>query len=428
MPPPKGGYAPSLDKFLDSLKRRPVEASVESLVSLLKRRQIKGSEACAIATAHILLQVVAKDKWTSVDHLISRIRSVGSELVKAQPRELVVGNVVRRVLGLIRDEALEDRNDPGSDSISDLREASPSPAHAPTESSPAGKPIRPPGLNLLGSFARTQSMYHLLSDPDYAPPGSPQFGSGTSTPLAHAQNANVYAFRTEIIEGIEEIMDEIKQVDEQVQAYSDIVIHPGDYILVHQPTRTVQKFLAKAASKRRFTVFLAIDPSQALPDEDVYGSFRKSVTSHGSVVVTIMNAGMMAYMSRVNKVILSARAITGKGEVVVDSGAAVIARAARELGRTVIVLGGVYKVSPDSHELETLVEWGDPSKYVSFSDGPIVGHVSVRNAVSEFIPAEFVDTYLTNLGAHSRDHLTGIITDHYKEEDINFNLAGKIER
>lgn len=365
---------------------------------LLKRRQIKGSEACAIATAHILLQVVARDKWTNIDQLIIRIRSVGSQLVTAQPRELVIGNIVRRVLGLIRDEALEDRNDPGSDSISDLNEVSPSPPRAADPGSPVGRLLRTPALNLLGgSFSRTQSMFQLLSDPDHIPPGSPQFGSGSSTPLVNAQNANVYAFRTEIIEGIEEIMDEIKQVDEQVQAYSDIIIHPGDYILIHQPTRTVQKFLTKAASKRRFTVFLSVDPTEASAEEDPYASFRKSVTSHGSVVVSIMNTGLMAYMTRVNKVILNARAITGKGEVVVDSGAAVIARAARELGRTVIVLGGVYKLSPDNHELETLVEWGDPSKYVSFSDGAMVGHVKIKNAVSEFIPAEFVDTYLTNL-------------------------------
>ena len=305
---------------------------------------------------------------------------------------------------MIRDEALEDRNDPGSDSISDLNDVPPSVPRPPEPASPTNPVaksirdlIRPPFMSLVGSFSRTQSMFQLLSDPDHAPPGSPQFGSGSSTPLVNAQNANIYAFRTEIIEGIEEIMDEIKQVDEQVQSYSDIIIHPGDYILVHQPPRTVQKFLTKAASKRRFTIFLSVDPTQASVEEDPYAPFRKSVTSHGSVVVNIMNTGLMAYMTKVNKVILSARVITGKGEVVVDSGAAAVARAARELGRTVIVLGGVYKVSPDSHELETLVEWGDPSKYVNFADGAMVRHVNVRNAVSEFIPAETVDTYLTNL-------------------------------
>lgn len=38
------------------------------------------------------------------------MQSVGRRLMAAQPREMVVGNIVRRVLGLIRDEAEDDRD------------------------------------------------------------------------------------------------------------------------------------------------------------------------------------------------------------------------------------------------------------------------------------------------------------------------------
>jgi translation initiation factor eIF-2B subunit beta len=274
-------------------------------------------------------------------------------------------------------------------------------------------------------------MFNILADPDAMPPswvnGTPAASSGASTPMGHLQSTNMAALRSEVIDGIEEIMDEIKQVDDQLQAYSDIVIHPGDYILVHKPSRSMQKFLTR--SKRRFTVFLVSDPSTSITAEDPYASFRKSLAATGSTLVNILNAGLMAYMPKVNKVILSARAITARGGVIVDSGAAVIARAARAQGRTVIVLGGVYKLSPDSQANQDIAtEWGDPSKYVSFADGRMVGHVAVKNAVSEFVPAGFVDTYITNLGAHSRDHLHAIVSDHYKEADISLDLYGKIRK
>ncbi|KAI1104708.1 nagb/rpia/CoA transferase-like protein [Jackrogersella minutella] len=428
MAPPKGGYAPDLDKFLDTLKRRPVDASVEFLISLLKRRQIRGSEPCAIATAHVLLQVVARDKWSDVDQLIGRVQLIGRRLVAAQPHELVIGNIVKRVLGLIRDEAEEDRNENGSDSITDSTPSLPPAITAP----PFDNRIRPLSLIALGGFARTQSMFNLLSDPDFipSPTSTPRLGgSGASTPLRHGQSTNVHALRSEVIDGIEEIMDEIRQVDEQIQAYAEIVIHPGDYVLVHQPSRTVQKFLTRAASKRKYTLFLVVDPTTASATEDPYASLRKSLSSGGSTVVNIMNVGLVAYMSRVNKVILGARAITRKGGVIVDSGAAAIARAAREQGRTVVVLGGVYKISPDnrSHH-EGFVEWGNPNKYVNFADGAMVGQVKVRNAIAEFVPTELVNTYITNLGAHSKDHLHGIIADHYNKEDMSFDLFGKIQR
>ncbi|KAI0389650.1 initiation factor 2 subunit family protein [Xylariaceae sp. FL0594] len=424
------GYTPSLEKFLDTLKGRPVEASVESLISLLKRRQIRGSEACATATAHILLQVVARDKWTHVDQLIGRIQSIGRRLVAAQPHELVTANIIRRVLGLIRDEAIEERNDASTDSP---RPSSPSPG-APSQTGSPVKPVRPPTLAALGGFTRTQSMFNLLSDPNDLPSAgsavsTPGLGSGASTPIGTGQVANVSALRSEVIDGIQEIMDEIKMVDEQVQTYADIFIHAGDYVLVYQPSRTVQKFLTRAAAKRNFTLFLVVDPPSSPSSGERYAPLLKSLAGHGSNVITLQNTGLMAYMSRVDKVILNAHAITGHGGVIVDSGTAAIARAARERRRTVIVLGGVYKISSESKLLpERQIEWGEASKYVDFAEGSLVSHIRINNAISEFLPADHVDTYISNLGAHAQDNLHTIISDHYKEEDIAFDLYGTAGR
>ncbi|CAK7237552.1 GCD complex subunit gcd7, partial [Sporothrix curviconia] len=97
--------------------------------SLLKRRQIRGPEPCALVTAHVLVQVVAKSKWRDVDQLLDRVFQTGRKLVDAQPQELVLGNIVRRVQGLIWDEAATDRTDERDDqqssmanSVSDLRD------------------------------------------------------------------------------------------------------------------------------------------------------------------------------------------------------------------------------------------------------------------------------------------------------------------
>lgn len=342
---------------------------------------------------------MARDKWTNVDQLIGRIQLIGRKLVAAQPYELVTGNIIRRVLGLIRDEASEDRNDATTDSP---RPSSP-PAGARSQASSPVKPARPPTLASLGAFTRTQSMFNLLSDPNVLPSAgsnvsTPGQGSGASTPIGNAQATNVSALRSEVLDGIQEIMDEIKMVDEQVQTYADIFIHAGDYVLVYQPSRTVQKFLSRAATKRNFTVFLVVDPPSSTSSGERYASLLKSLVSHGSNVITLQNAGLMAYMSRVDKVILSAHAITAHGGVIVDSGAAAIARAARERRRTVIVLGGVYKLSSESKLLpERQIEWGEASKYADFAEGPLVSHIRINNVISEFLPADHVDNYISNL-------------------------------
>lgn len=347
---------------------------------------------------------MARDRYNDVNQLLARVQAVGRRLVAAQPRELVIGNIVRRVLGLIRDEAEENRNDVASESgASSVQDPPSTPLAASTipEDAPAPRPARPPMMNAIGSLTRTQSMFNILADPDFMPfafsnAASPALASGASTPVVDAQSTNVSALRSEVIDGINDTMDEVKQVDEQVQSYSDIILHPGDFILVHQPSKTVQRFISK--SKRKFTVLLVTDHSTASADDDTYATFRKSLATTGSIVVTVMNSGLTAYMSRVTKVILDAKAIMGNGGVIVDSGAAIIARAAQEQGRVVIVLGGVYKLSPDSQaDQDSATEWGDPSKYVNYADGQLVRQVHVRNAVSEYIPAELVNTYITNL-------------------------------
>ena len=56
-----------------------------------------------------------------------RVQQVGKRLVAAAPKEVAIGNIVRRVLGLIREEAEEDREGEDSshgDTMNDLSSGS----------------------------------------------------------------------------------------------------------------------------------------------------------------------------------------------------------------------------------------------------------------------------------------------------------------
>ncbi|KAK2593035.1 GCD complex subunit gcd7 [Conoideocrella luteorostrata] len=420
MPSATAGYAPDLEKYLKSLKGQPLEAAVESLISLLKRRQIRGSEPCAVATAHILLQVVARSKWQDVDGLIENVSRIGRRLVEAQPKELVIGNIVRRILSLIRDEAAEDRNEASSETPSEAPMTPPHPSdptsllQSPPSTytkqdsagdylNPAVPPPRPGPMPSYSSVNIPKSLFHLLSA---SPPSlgdgfsSPHRNSGNSTPtrIAHQSSSQVHALRSEVIDGIEEIKDEISQVDDQIAALAEAQIRPGDHILVHQPSPTVERFVLRAAAKRKFTVLIVTEPPRKQSEDIQYASFRKKLSASGITVINVMNSGLMAYMSRVSKVILGARTIVANGGAVTDAGAAAIARAAKEQGNAVVVLAGVYKLSPvNPFDEDSLIEWGGSSSFVSFADGRMVNNVEIRSAVTELVPADFIDTYITNL-------------------------------
>ncbi|PHH66903.1 hypothetical protein CDD81_5255 [Ophiocordyceps australis] len=446
MPSLSHSYAPDLEKYLKSLKGQQLEASIEKLIALLKRRQIRGSEACAIATTHILLQVVARSKWNDVDSLLQNVRDTGRRLAQAQPHELVVGNIVRRVLALIRDEAAEDRNESQSESQSEAQ-------MTPTESSPlrhwtattvakqdssgdyvSGSPatnqsFRPSLSTSLSAVSLPKTLFHLLSassPTDGSAARSPSLrNSGTSTPTgkSHAVSSQVHTLRSEVIDGIEEIKDEISQVDEQISSVADVQIHPGDRILVHQPSPTVERFLLRAAAKRKFTVYIAVEPPQRGASEPQSAPFREKLLAMGIETINISGAGTMTFMPNISKVILGARAVVSNGGVVTDSGATILAEAAKAMGKPIIVLAGIYKFSPiEVPDANSVIEWGNPETYVDFDDGPMVKGVQVLHAVTELVPADYVDVYISNLGIHSRDHLAILVEDHYYQEDADFDL------
>jgi translation initiation factor eIF-2B subunit beta len=222
--------------------------------------------------------------------------------------------------------------------------------------------------------------------------------TGASTPMSQAQPASVSALRSEVVDGIEEILDEISQADDQIASFAEIQIHPGDYVLAYLPSRTVERFLIKAAARRRFTVFIAsLDPPQTGTAEAPYAALRKKLNASGVKTISLASNGLMAYMSRINKVVISAKVVYQNGGLLVDSGAAVAAQAAHACSRPVIALGGVYKFCPEDPSDEVAGESGDSSSYVSYADGLKVDSLEVENTVADYVPPELVDVYLTNL-------------------------------
>ncbi|QKX56133.1 uncharacterized protein TRUGW13939_03233 [Talaromyces rugulosus] len=452
---------PGLSSFLKSLKTTPIETSIDNLVSLLKRRQIRLSRSCAIATAYLLLRVVSAFRTTDAAKLIERVQSVGRRLMVAQPRELVVGNIVRRVLGLIRDEAEDEREADlfmASEAESDSRPLTPGESHSPPRSH-AGLvgddhiiPVhdkdslyvrhegsersssRPPLSSAPVQTPPVISMFSLLQHPEVA---SPQPSSpGTASPSGRFQGQGQHKdIRAEVLDGIGEIIDELGQVDDQIAGYALEHIHSNEVILTYTSSATVQKFLLKAAAKRKFTVIHAesypnnhdathsrVSGSSENDEENLnVDSFQKPLTALGITVILIPDSAVFAIMSRVNKVILGTHSVLANGGLIAAAGTRVIARAAKVHETPVVVVSGVYKLSPVyPFDTESLIEYGDASNVIAYEDGDLVDKVDVENPLYDYVPAELVDLYITNLGGHAPSYLYRIVSDHYRKEDISF--------
>lgn len=252
-------------------------------------------------------------------------------------------------------------------------------------------------------------MFSLLSYPETVPssPSSPAAGSPSGK--LHAPSKDI---RAEVIEGIGEIIDELGQVDDQIAAYAPEHIHSNEIILTHTSSTTVQRFLLKAAAKRKFTVIHAesypndhesvhATVSGTSPgDEEIlsFESFQKPLIALGITVILIPDSAVFALMSRVNKVILGTHSVLANGGLVAAAGTRVIARAAKVHQAPVVVVSGVYKLSPVyPFDFESLIEYGDAGKVIGYHDGDLVDQIDVQNPLYDYVPAELIDLYITNL-------------------------------
>ena len=483
MAPSTIGQAPSLSTFLNkSLKQNDIETSIELLISLLKRRQIRNSRPCAIATAELFLRIVGAERIKDAQKLIDRIRDVGRRLAAAQPREMAVGNIVRRILGVVR-EVAEDEED-GQESESELSNSQTlttvdepaRPALNPTISTfsplnqghvlPSAMQVRPgssqdtsppsggpadisrrPQMPTMTSYAgqgpQSSSLLSFLEHPvgksPYSTPPSmaqspklsPTHRSPDSKTDLSAQTDKKLDIKGEVINGIQDLIEELEVVDAQIAESALDHIHSNEIVLTHTSSQTVQKFLSTAARKRKFTVIHA----EAYPNDhdathativngakshDPEADERwKPLTAMGITVILIPDTAVFALMSRINKVILAPHTVLANGSLLAAAGAATIASAARAHHVPVVVLSGVYKLSPvypfDTHEL---IEYGDPGKVVPFEEGEFMDKVDVVNPVYDWVEAENVDLYITNLGGCAPSFLYRIVADHYRGEDI----------
>ena len=255
------------------------------------------------------------------------------------------------------------------------------------------------------------SMFSLLSHPE--PENSLPSTPGTQSPIGRVSGHGLSKdVRAEVLEGINEIIDELGQVDDQIAAYALEHIHSNEIILTHTSSTTVQKFLLKAAAKRKFTVIHAesfpnnhdsthatVSGNSTGEDENLsFESFQKPLVALGITVILIPDSAVFALMSRVNKVILGTHSVLANGGLVAAAGTRVIARAAKVHQTPVVVVSGVYKLSPVyPFDFDSLIEYGDASKVLPFEDADLVEKIDVQNPIYDYVPAELVDLYITNL-------------------------------
>lgn len=354
---------------------------VDSFVNKLKRRQITGSYKVALETCQFLMRVTSSSRWQNADEFIQLIRGIGQRIVKAQPREFAAGNILRRVLAIVRDE------------ISD-RTASESANNAPVNT----------------------AMFRLLVPPPDKQESSPEEKEKVSTTDKPTKHDDL---RSVVIQGIRELMDEIAAVHENIAQMTVDLIHDNEVLLTPTPgSETVLNFLLKASLKRKFTVLITENYPN---DVELCHTFAKKLAEANIETVIIPDTTVYAVMSRVGKVLIGARAVFANGGCVTAAGVATACECAKEHRTPVVAVAGLYKFSPNyPFDRDSLIEVGNSGKVLPYNDSELVGKCEVTNPLLDYVAPEFIDIYITNVGGFSPNFVYRIVLDNYWTEDADF--------
>lgn len=282
-------------------------------------------------------------------------------MTAAQPSETTVGNMVLRVLKIIREEYARSR---GSSEETDQQE----------------------------------SLHKLLTS------------GGLSEENFRQQFNNLKA---NVIEAINELLTELEGTTDNIAMQALEHIHSNEVIMTVGRSRTVEAFLKDAARKRKFHVIVA-ECAPFCQGHEMATNLSKA----GIETTVIADAAIFAVMSRVNKVIIGTQTVLANGGLRAINGTHTVALAARHHSTPLIVCAPMFKLSPQfPNEEDTFHKFVSPHEVLPFTEGEILSKVNVHCPVFDYVPPELITLFISNIGGNAPSYIYRLMSELYHPED-----------
>ncbi|EME31592.1 Translation initiation factor eIF-2B subunit beta [Galdieria sulphuraria] len=308
-------------------------------------------------TLRLLRIVVSSLASSGLEKVEDAVRQLGTELTRGYPRRFIAENMARRVLKVIHEEY----------------DTANSTNNARLDASELGRP-----------------------------------------PREQVKNAKV--LKSNVLEAISEIEDELDAVLPNITEQSLEHIHSNEVLLTFGYSQSVEEFLKSAAEKRHFEVIIA-------ECELDYSGHRlaKNLNKANVDITLISDAAVVALMSRVHKVIIGAEAIMADGSVLAASGTFMVAAAARHYAVPLVICAGLHKLTPlFPHHPDILYDILSPSQVIQNStvwNESWFRQLEISCPRLDLIHSQYIRLLVTNSGGFSPSYVYRILNEFYDEID-----------
>ena len=284
----------------------------------LKRREIGDSKSLALRITELFRDMVEQSQWTDARNLFQSARKVGKKLMGADKMNFTVGNVVKRVYHMVREECKKlkvsvavmnkDIVKVGKDvyrmdslkSITEKREDK--------------------GEDMADSLEKIEEDL-LGEDEDNGGRRELKLGDKQVSKREVSVNTKV---KNAVLLAIEDLIADIECVHEQITNQAKEHIHSGDVILTYGCSGVMTSFFDEA---KQGGIIFEVVVCESAPSYLGHKT-AKTLAEKGISTTVIPDSAIFALMSRVDKVIFSTHAIMANGGLVTHPGAYMMALAA----------------------------------------------------------------------------------------------------
>ena len=214
-----------------------------------------------------------------------------------------------------------------------------------------------------------------------------------------------------VIDAINELIIELENCRDNIAMQAVEYIHSNEIIMTFGKSRTVEKFLKRAARKRKFAVVVA-ECAPLFAGQEL----ALSLAECNIETIVIPDSAVFAMMSRVNKVIVGSHSVLADGGLKASNGAQAIALAAKHHSVPFIVCAGLFKLSPN-YIYNQENHFNSPDDVLKFKTGKLISQVSVFNPAYDYISADLVTLFISDVGGNAPSYLYRLLAEMYHQQD-----------
>ena len=374
----------SLQNFERRLRKKDYSSSIEISIELSK------------FLYELIKNTIENKLITTQEQLLDLIRYFGKIFIQIDPIQFSIGNIVKRILFIIRDEIdnLTSFRDVKIDEEANIKRL---------------KAIT--SLNRLIDYRNIRTIEKRKS--------STMENNEEDNKTKKSEDLNQGALSNDLIDNIlrniEELIGELEGVSDSIKDQADEHINDNDIILTANHSDQLEELFIEASKTKKFKVYV----TESAPS--LSGLIQAKTLKKNNIDVTVIqDSAVYAIMPKVNKIIIGTRAIMANGGLVTYNGVYNLCLCAQIFSVPVVVVGGTFKLTPMfPFNHETFNDFLSPDSILSnkLEYKGDISNIKFNTPAFDYVPPEMITIYITNQGSQNPAYIYRLFSELYSQED-----------